>query len=164
MADVLLTALDVRDADEMFRLLSASEIYEEMEEVPPASIEALRRRYEFLSKQSSPDGTEWWLNWIVRNAETNEAMGFVQATVVKAKGSAAIAYVLHPRFWGKGYARMAVANMLEILRMTYKVKEFVATVNESNTASVKLLKHFSFKETSRTPIEGGKIELAFCLK
>jgi hypothetical protein len=66
-------------AAEMFAVLSDPAIYE-YENQPPASLEALRRRYAALESRRSPDGREQWLNWVIR-LPAGEPIGYVQATV-----------------------------------------------------------------------------------
>ncbi len=149
------------DAPEMFGILSAPEIYIDMEDAPPCSVDALRERYQFLAKQESPDKTETWLNWIIRVEESKDALGFVQATVKKSSNVALIAFVLNPQFWGHGLATKAVSVMLKTLNQDFGVNVFRATVNDSNLRSVKLLRRFGFRDVGNSPIEGGKIELAF---
>src|SRR5688572_14098197 len=101
----------------MYPVLADPRIYEHLPERPPSSVEALRARYEVLSRGRSPDGTETWLNWILRLRTTGAPIGFVQATVRRTACS--IAYVLHPDHWGRGYATEAVRAVLPHLFATY---------------------------------------------
>ena len=82
-------------ADEMFAVLSDPAIYE-FENAPPASVEWLRQRFTRLETRRSADGSEHWLNWVVR-LPSSGLVGYVQATV-SAGGNAAIAYELASRF------------------------------------------------------------------
>ncbi len=75
----------------------------EYENAPPASIEWLRARFTKLEARQSPDGSQQWLNWVIR-LPTSELIGYVQATV-HADGHAAIAYELCSQYWGRGLAR-----------------------------------------------------------
>ena len=87
----------MQHADEMFAVLSDPAIYE-YENQPPASVEWLRARFEKLESRRSADGTEQWLNWVVRRADAG-LIGYVQATV-RAEGTAAIAYELSSALLG----------------------------------------------------------------
>ena len=49
----------------MFRVLSDPAIYE-FENEPPESVERLRARYAYLEARRSPDGSQQWLNWVLR--------------------------------------------------------------------------------------------------
>jgi len=92
-------------AVEMFAVLSDPAIYE-FENAPPASVEWLRQRFSRLETRRSPDGSEHWLNWVVR-LPSSGLVGYVQATV-SAGANAAIAYELSSRYWGMGLGREAV--------------------------------------------------------
>src|SRR3569832_2455 len=78
-------------AEAMFDVLSDPAFYE-YENVPPTSAEALRARFTRRESRVSPDGSQQWLNWVVR-LRTGELAGYVQATV-HANGRAAVANVL----------------------------------------------------------------------
>jgi RimJ/RimL family protein N-acetyltransferase len=90
-----LEPLTAGHAREMFRVLSDPAIYE-FENEPPASEEALARRYAMLERRASPDGREAWLNWVIR-LPGGELAGYVQATVL-ASGAAYVAYELASLF------------------------------------------------------------------
>src|SRR5512135_3215864 len=96
-------------AEQMFVVLSDPAIYEYENEAPP-SLDWLRERFARLETRRSADGSEQWLNWVIR-LPTSELAGYVQATV-RANGRAAIAYELSSAFWGRGLARRAVQAML----------------------------------------------------
>ncbi len=76
-------------ATEMFAVLSDPVIYE-FENEPPQSEAWLTQRYERLETRASADGSEKWLNWVVR-LPSGELAGYVQATVMQA-GAALVAY------------------------------------------------------------------------
>src|SRR5919109_5028579 len=84
-------------AAEMFDVLSDPAIYAH-ENSPPRSLEWLRTRFEKLESRRSPDGTQLWLNWVVR-LKTGALVGYVQATVYPSR-SAAIAYEFSSAYWG----------------------------------------------------------------
>ena len=69
----------VAHAGEMFIVLSDPAIYE-FENAPPVSKEWLTDRFAKLESRTSSDGTEHWLNWVVR-LPNGELAGYVQATV-----------------------------------------------------------------------------------
>ena len=130
-------------AEAMFEVLSDPAIYE-FEHDPPASAAALRERYRKLESRRSPDGSQLWLNWIVK--EGGEPIGYVQATVF-LDGRAAIAYVFASRYWGRGYASEAVTAMLDELKEEYGSIVAVAVFKAANGRSRRLLERFGFVET-----------------
>lgn len=130
----------------MFGVLTDPAIYE-FENQPPPSEEWLARRYKLLESRVSPDGTEQWLNWVVR-LPTGELAGYVQATVF-ASGASCVAYELNSRFWRQGIGTSAVEAMLEDLRSTYSVHTFVAVFKHANYRSVALLARLGFAAANR---------------
>ncbi len=77
---LLLDPLRVADADEMVSVLSDPQLYTFIGGTPPA-LTALRARYAQQQVGLSEDGSQLWLNWIVRRRDDHEAVGYVQATV-----------------------------------------------------------------------------------
>jgi RimJ/RimL family protein N-acetyltransferase len=75
---------------------------------------------------------------VVRERTGAAAMGYVQATVL-ADGEALIAYEFASRFWGLGYAREAVAAMMQELSGAYGVRRVGAVFKKTNHRSRKLL-------------------------
>jgi RimJ/RimL family protein N-acetyltransferase len=125
----------------MFRVLSDPAIYR-YENEPPPSLEWLRARFARLESRTSPDGTQQWLNWVVR-LDSGELAGYVQATV-HADRCAAIAYVLASKHWGRGIASRAVAAMLDLLRQEHGVDRFRAVLKAHNARSRRLLERLGF--------------------
>jgi [ribosomal protein S5]-alanine N-acetyltransferase len=77
-----LEPLTAAHAEEMFAVLGDPAIYE-FENAPPASVVALRERYQRWETRGTPDGRERWLNWLVRRHGA-ELIGYVQTTVYPA--------------------------------------------------------------------------------
>ena len=129
-------------APEMFALLQDPRIYD-YENEPPESEAWLRERFRKLETRCSRDGTERWLNWVVRLA-SGEAVGYVQATV-EPSGRAFVAYVFASPWWGPGLAQEAVRAMMEELRDAYGARCYVAVFKRSNERSRRLLQRLGFR-------------------
>lgn len=134
----------------MFAVLSDAAIYE-FENEPPPSEDWLAHRYALLESRSSADGTEKWLNWVVR-LPSGELAGYVQATVLQS-GSAYVAYELASRFWRRGIGSAAVQAMLEELRSAYGVGTFVAVLKAANFRSLGLLDRLGFTAASAHQVD-----------
>jgi ribosomal-protein-alanine N-acetyltransferase len=131
-------------AAELFAVLDDAEVFRYIDAVyRPVSEDALRRRLARLESRKSPDGTEHWLNWVVRNG-AGIVVGYVQATVFPA-GTAEVAYVLGREHWRKGYGVAAVSAMLADLVETYGVTRALATLDPDNAASLALLTRMGFE-------------------
>lgn len=128
-------------AAEMFVVLSDPAIYE-FENEPPSSQDALAARYARLEGRSSPDGTQQWLNWIVR-LPNGELAGYVQATVLEG-GSAYVAYELASRHWRRGIGTSSLGAVLEELGRSFGVREAFAVLKEANYRSRGLLSKLGF--------------------
>jgi uncharacterized protein YndB with AHSA1/START domain/RimJ/RimL family protein N-acetyltransferase len=141
-----LEPLRTAHAPEMFTVLSDPAIYE-FENAPPSSREWLARRYERLEQRESPDGTQRWLNWVVR-LPAGQLAGYVQATVLRSATSY-VAYELCSRYWRQGIGRDAVAAMLGELSSQYRVHTFVALLKAANFRSAALLCSLEFRTPCR---------------
>jgi ribosomal-protein-alanine N-acetyltransferase len=128
-------------AAEMFRVLADPAIYE-FENEPPPSQAWLTERYRRLESRGSADGTEQWLNWVVR-LPSGELAGYVQATVLP-DGVSLVAYELASRHWRQGIGGSAVQAMLDELRTQYGVHCFVAVLKAGNFRSEGLLRRLGF--------------------
>lgn len=128
-------------AGAMFAVLSDPAIYA-YENAPPASVEWLHQRFAALQARRSPDGSQQWLNWVLR-LRSGELIGFVQATV-EGDGRAWIAYQLASAYWGHGLAHEAVDAMIGELAARYRVHTVAAVFKRANARSRRLLERLGF--------------------
>jgi ribosomal-protein-alanine N-acetyltransferase len=142
-------------AAEMFEVLSDPAIYE-FENSPPVSAVWLAERFARLESRASPDGTEQWLNWVIR-LPTGALAGYVQATIA-SDGTAHIAYELGSRFWRQRIGSAAVRAMLAELDSAYGVQTFAATLKERNYRSLALLRSLGFESVG----VNGSDEIVMC--
>jgi ribosomal-protein-alanine N-acetyltransferase len=130
-------------AGELYPVLADPALYTFTDDKEPASEAAFRERLRRLESRASPDGTQHWLNWIVRN-DAGDAVGYVQATIFPDH-SAEVAYVIGRAFWRRGYAAAAMLTVLEELRQCYGVDTARATLDPGNAASLALLRRLGFE-------------------
>jgi [ribosomal protein S5]-alanine N-acetyltransferase len=140
-ARVVLEPQTAAHADEMFLVLSDPAIYE-YENAPPRSVEWLRERFAKLESRRSKDGTELWLNWVVR-LRAAQLIGYVQASVMP-QGKAHIAYEFASTHWGRGLAREAAEALIAELAVQYGVTYFFAVFKRANLRSLRLLERLGF--------------------
>lgn len=140
--DLVLEPLAERHADEMFDVLCDPAIYE-FENAPPQSLEWLRARYRRLESCRSADGSEHWLNWVVR-LPSGALAGYVQATVC-GDDRAFVAYELASRFWRQGIGRAAVRALLDELAARHAVRTCLAVFKARNFRSEALLRSLGFQ-------------------
>ena len=125
----------------MFDVLGDPAIYAH-ENAPPVSIEWLQERYRKLETRQSADGSEQWLNWVLRGVD-GHLLGCVQATVA-TDGQAFVAYELTSAHWGRGLATEAVTAMIAELRQNYAMHTLMAVFKRSNLRSRRLLESLGF--------------------
>lgn len=142
-------------AEEMFVVLSDAAIYEHENE-PPPSLAWLRERFTKLETRQSPDGSQRWLNWVLR-LHTSELIGYVQATVLPGD-RALIAYELSSRWWGQGLAQEAVSAMVAELKSHHGVQHLSAVLKRSNLRSRRLLERLGFVPASDDATAQAQIE------
>ncbi|WP_372525774.1 GNAT family N-acetyltransferase [Piscinibacter sp.] len=136
-----LEPLVAEHAEEMFRVLSDPAIYE-FENQPPASLAWLRERYARLETRCSADGSQRWLNWVLR-LHAGEPIGYVQASVL-VDGQAFIAYELSSKFWGRGLAHEAVDSVISELVDHHRIRRLLAILKAANHRSRRLLDGLGF--------------------
>jgi len=137
-------------AEAMFAVMSDPAIYE-FENEPPPSVDWLRQRYARLETRRSADGSEWWLNWVIRTAPS-QLIGYVQATV-HPDGRAGVAYELASRYWHQGYAREAVDAMIAELASAYGVRHLSAVLKRRNHRSLRFLERLGFTHSTQGEVE-----------
>jgi RimJ/RimL family protein N-acetyltransferase len=154
-ARVTLEPQTAEHAAEMFAVLSDPAIYT-YENSPPPSVEWLRTRFEKLETRRSADGTELWLNWVVR-LESEPLIGYVQATVFP-NGKAAIAYEFSSAYWGRGLACEAAEALMRELAEHYHVTHFTAVAKSANERSLRLLERLGFAPAPPEVLAGFQLE------
>lgn len=84
----------------------------------PATREELRDRYRRQVVGRSPDGSQRWLNWVVRRRDDGRAVGTVQATVADEAGvlTAHVAWVIGTTHQRQGFARESAAAVVAWVR------------------------------------------------
>ncbi len=110
---------------------------------PPTSVEALRLVYDRQLVGRSRDGTETWLNWVVRGPPLHAPLGYTQATI--RDRVATVAYHVFPVHWRRGIGTAALGGTLDQLFTTGLAGEVRACVDTRNDASIALLRKLGFR-------------------
>ncbi|MER7466160.1 GNAT family N-acetyltransferase [Streptomyces sp. NPDC097981] len=103
----------------------------------PSSLAELQARYTRQSAGRSPDGSQGWLNWMLRRTEDGRLAGTVQATLYRAENGeleASLAWVIGVEHQGRGYAREGAQAMAAWLR-TRQVSVLAAYIHPEHAAS-----------------------------
>lgn len=111
-------------------------------------------RYWSTLPHETPDQTREWVRLMI-GIPANEGEDWVidlDGTVIGKAGLwrfPAIGYILHPDYWGRGYAREALTPVLARAFAVHGLSEVTADVDPRNVASVRLLTSLGFVETGR---------------
>ncbi len=154
-AELVLEPLVVAHAEAMFEVMSEPELYRYLDYPAPPSLEDLRSVYARVEGRKSPDGSQLWLNWVVRRPG-GAPMGYVQATVTSQQ-AAWIGFVFSSKHWGRGYATQAARAVLEHVASAYGVVRFLASVEAENRRSIRLLGRLGFHEATEEELQGHEL-------
>ena len=150
-----LEPLRAEHAECMFDVLADPALYE-YEGAPPRSLAWLRERYARLESRRSPDGSQQWLNWVLRmRGGAAELIGYVQATVCAEH--TLIAYELHSGYWHRGLAFEAVTSMLDELALRGHARQLRAVLKAANRRSLRLLDRLGFEPATAEVVEAHAI-------
>ena len=146
-ARTTLEPLSVDHAEEMAPLLEDPSLHG-FTGGRPLGLEELRHRYRGQTRGRSQDGTERWLNWIVRLEQSREPIGSVQATVrVRGEGfDADLAWVIAVPHQRRGYATEAAMAMARWLR-EQGVGVLAANINPRHEASIRVARALGMTAT-----------------
>ncbi|MBM7805931.1 RimJ/RimL family protein N-acetyltransferase [Geodermatophilus bullaregiensis] len=84
----------------------------------PPTLAGLRARHARQLAGASPDGSQGWLDWVLRLRDTGAAAGFVQATLTRGGGvlAADLAWLVGTAVQGRGLATEAAVAVAGRLR------------------------------------------------
>jgi len=148
-ARLALEPLRAAHADALFDALRDEALYAWVSATAPASVDALRVRWERLESRLSPDGAAAWLNWVPRRAADGVCLGRIDVEVIGDEAPN-VGYMFARQAWGHGYAREAVGAVVAHLD-ALGVRRMVAAVTVGNEASRKVLEAVGFTRARLIP-------------
>ncbi|NUT46391.1 MAG: GNAT family N-acetyltransferase [Saccharothrix sp.] len=121
---------------------------------PPTAAQ-LVTRYRRWERPASDDGSQGWLNWVVRRTGDDVAVGTVQATTTSAAtGLAAdVAWVIGVPFQGRGYATEAAAAVVRWL-VERGVRDVHAHIAPEHPASEAVARRIGMRATGEFRDDG----------
>lgn len=150
-----LVPLSPDDAAEMFVVLNDQRLHRFTGGLPLGHAE-LKELYRAWQVRRSVDGSQVWLNWVVRLVPLGEAIGHVQATIT-ADGTAVIGYVIGTRWSGHGFAVEASRAMVSLLQAHVGVRRLEAHIHSEHIASHRVAAHLGMRRTARRDEDGEEI-------
>jgi len=133
-------------AQQTHSFLQNPDLYTYLPKDPPTLL-AVEKQYRFWEDRSSPDGSEYWLNWVVFYKKI--CIGTLQAGVQRSTKVASIAYMISTAYQGQGFATEAVAAMIEHIRCDYRVKLIKAWIDTRNLPSIRLVERLGLERVER---------------
>ena len=140
-----LEPLTAGHAQHLFAPFTEPTLYTFIPGEPPQSEQVLWDRFTRLETRRSPDRSELWLNWAVKNRDRDH-IGLVEATV-KTDASVQIAYFIFAKHQGQGYGVEMTKTVLDHLTAVLDLKIARARVDTRNAASLRLLERLGFRRT-----------------
>jgi [ribosomal protein S5]-alanine N-acetyltransferase len=135
--------LEAAHAEELFPQLLDQNLHTFLEGSAPESVDWLRERYSRLSKRISGNGKQLWLNWVPRQKESRQCVGYFESSV---EGEIAwLAYYVFVEFQGQGYAKEGMQEVITFLETTYGVRTFVIEMDTRNLPSERLAQALGFE-------------------
>jgi RimJ/RimL family protein N-acetyltransferase len=135
---LILEPIHEAHAEELWKLFEDPELHQFVP-FDSESLEKQKQRCARWAKRRSPDGEELWLNWIVRDKNTGEAVAHLQSGM-KTTGVASIGYVVARKYQGQGIATEGLKAIFSYLRESLGVLEIKAYSDTRNVASHRLAK------------------------
>jgi len=140
-----LCPLRAAHATELFEVLADPRLYTFTGKSSPPSVDWLRTRYERLESRRSPDGAEFWLNWVVIIRDGRTPVGYVQASI--SSETADLAWVIGIPWQGRGYASEAARGMVAWIRRHFPGVMHTASIHPDHAASATVAKRMGLAPT-----------------
>jgi RimJ/RimL family protein N-acetyltransferase len=121
----------------------------------PDTAAGLRARYARLAGGHSADGARGWLNWIVRDRNSDALFGTVQATLSERGETAMVAWVIGSAHQGNGYAKEAAQAMAAWLGER-GVRRLIAHIHPRHRASIGVARSLGLTPSDR--VVDGEVE------
>jgi ribosomal-protein-alanine N-acetyltransferase len=135
---LLLRRPDVNDLDAMFEIMS----------------NPVAMRYWSTLPHASRDVTRPWLDQMIARTATAGEDFIIEfdGRVIGDVGAGRLpdfGFMIHPDYWGRGFATEASAAFIEHAFRNTAATELLADVDPRNAASLRVLDRLGFKETGR---------------
>ena len=158
MPHISIEARQAEHADALYAVLGDPRLYEFVDiSHRPASASALKERLIRNAGNKSPDGTQDWLGWIIRD-ENGHIVGNLTATIMPSRETD-LSYMVASQHWGKGIAKAALTQLLALLAKDYAVRCFCVVAERANQASVRLARQLGFVEIAADAASAARHQL-----
>lgn len=155
MKDVSISTETILKTKRLFlrypKLSDAAEIYSVVkspqfpEQLPLKEMDAVSKIEEWLRRLQENWATGQGFSWMVEDRDSGNMVG--QVTLLKVKGDHvwAMAFWIHPEYWGKGYATEAAERLFAFGFEEIGANKIWAGVGEWNKGSIRVLEKIGMK-------------------
>ena len=115
----------------------------------PFTEDQARQRVSAVVAMDGPTNEEWWMA-VVADPDTDEALGDLAVHLTWKGRTAEVGYTFAKVHWGKGFAREALAAMVEYLFDQLGVSRIFGMLHPDNPASAMVLERTGFRFEGHT--------------
>ncbi|RZA01833.1 MAG: N-acetyltransferase [Proteobacteria bacterium] len=144
---LVLEPIKLAHADGLALALAHPHLYDFIRGEPPTASE-MAHRIESWLPCISPKGDELWLNWAARRRDSGELIGHFQGGF-RSPTESYVAYTVALTQQRQGFAREALAAIIEFMKTSLGVSLVKAWVDTRNQASIALLSRLGFVVVDR---------------
>ena len=112
----------------------------------PPELERLEKQYAFWEGREAPDGSEYWLNYVLFLSSTGAFVGTLQSGVHRETREASIAYVIATDFQGRGLGTEATRALIAHLKQRYEISGVKAWIDTRNRTSIRLVEKLGMRQ------------------
>ena len=137
--------VEERHAECVHPIVQDPALYTFIPDEPPSLLQ-LQERYRFWQRRVSPDGTEYWLNYVLFLSASNECVGTLQAGVNLTTREASVAYMITTSCQKRGLGAEALGALINHLQTHYDVRVIKAWIDTRNRASIRLVERLGLSQ------------------
>lgn len=140
---LLIEQLRAEHLPELATQLRQPLVYEHIGAIPSLP-EFILDRERALAGPGEAARNEYWLNFLVRERASRQMLGRLEATLHDS--IAEVAFLFGASYWGKGYAREALAWLHAEIERSHGISSFWATTVPGNSRCQALLRRSGYRQ------------------
>jgi [ribosomal protein S5]-alanine N-acetyltransferase len=141
---LLLREFTIDDTPEFFAIRSNEKVMQYMDSYLH---ESFKESEAMIIQMQDSFRNKTGINWAIEFKESRRVIGYIGLwRIIFENIRAELGYSLHPDFWGKGYMKEAIGEVLRFGFNEMQIHSVEASVNPENRASIGLLKKLGFSK------------------
>lgn len=138
--------VQLTDAEALFGFRSDPECAEFMSSIP-LNVAEMRERIQKTASEINQSGT--WFQFVIFEKDERSVVGDIGLHFLASdtqNKQVELGYILHKKYWGKGYATEALMPIIDYLVYTLDKHRLVANIDPSNYPSIRLVEKLGFRK------------------